>query len=547
MVKILLKVVIAGVLSLAAYFQAGADIIVNEVMSNEPGSATTLEWIEIYNNSEIGLYLGWYSLNIDGTTLLFPGEVIGAGEYVIVCRKLYADGASPGFESYWGDSSGVWGDNTTLEYYTVYDLGSFSLRNDIGAAALYFGINLISEIEWLDAGPDGVSWERRLPSDTVIGSSVDPGGSTPGMLNSITPLPQDLALMPVAVRPEASGLTGFEIGIVNVGLETVSGNNLKMYYDPDADTSAESSDLIAMIDFPQTDPADTVIITTYFELEGVYPYILIVLPSDDRMRNNIRLINAFGKEYPPVVLSEFIADPLPDLGIEWVELKNRSEVEIDLNGWYLGDSIKLHPIIVTEYIVPVGGYAVLCKDSAGLAGYYGADDFAVLEMSSWPILNNNGDLVRLVDNFGFVADSFHYEFAFGGNYSWGRSEEVGMTDRWGRSVSSGGTPGRANEIYYQPSSESIRLTAKPNPFSPSKDEYMVIDFSVPPGENVTMKVYDTRGRVVKTLLDGLPAFDGSIQWNGRSDDERILRVGMYILFFEVSGVDQYKQTIVIAP
>jgi len=79
------------------------------------------------------------------------------------------------------------------------------------------------------------------------------------------------------------------------------------------------------------------------------------------------------------------------------------------------------------------------------------------------------------------------------------------------------------------------------------DHTTVLSFTAPPGESITMKIYDTEGREVKTLIDNLPSYDGQVEWDGRSNGGRRLPVGIYIVYMEVSNTDQYKQTIVIAP
>nr|MBN2278355.1 lamin tail domain-containing protein [candidate division Zixibacteria bacterium] len=523
-----------------------AELVINEVMSNEPGSSTTLEWIELYNNSTVSISLGFHTLIIDGVPMSLPDNGVRAQEYLILCRKLYADAGSPGFESVWGDSTGIWGDNTELEFYDVVEVDSIRLTNTGGEIKLNRLLTQVSRFVWQESGSDGVSWERYLPTDTVVYSCLDPKGSTPGEENSVTPKDNDLALVEVNVYPAEEGQCGFEAMLVNVGLLSQPAGNLRVSYDPERDSVADSTDLIAIFDFPATEPGDTLIADTYLDLDGYSPELLIELPEDDKMLNNKKIITGFGRLYPPIILSEFIADPQGSLEVEWVELKNRSDFDLDLHYWYLGDEIKLQPIVGSEYILPAGDYVVLTKDTSLLMSYY--DDIPrYLQMSSWAALNNDTDFIRLRDNYEFVIDSFWYVHTFGGNYSWGRSEDPGMRNSWGRSVDSGGTPGYANEIYLQASSSSIEVTVSPNPFSPTEDEMMLIDFSVPAGDNLTAKIYDTEGRVVKTLVDGVPAYDGRIEWNGYSDGGRRLPIGIYILYFEVSEAGQYKQTVVIAP
>ncbi|MEW5923403.1 MAG: lamin tail domain-containing protein [Candidatus Zixiibacteriota bacterium] len=529
-----------------------AELEINEVMANEPGGNVMLEWIELYNNTDNDFPLAFYSLKIDNSVILLPTTRIFPYEYMVLCRKLISDSVSAGFEEIWGNGSGYWGDDSTIESYRAIELSGIGLTNSGGSVELELALQTVSTLIWESDGGDGVSWERRLPNDTTGLQCLDPSGSTPGRLNSVTPLPYDLALESVVVEFYGSGICRIGVLMVNFGLEDMPEGELSVYYDPDNDGVPDSVDLIAIVNYPQTNPDDTIEFDLYFELDGVNPSILIQLPPDNRMENNLRAVTAFGVNYPPVILNEFLADPQSDVGTEWLELRNRSNQEVSLSKWYIGDEIKFYPIMSSDplqslnIVVDAHDYLVLCKDKAAFENFYGTS-VNVVEMNSWPALNNDGDIIKLRDNFDYIVDSIRYDFTYGGNYTWARGEETGMTDRWGRSVDVGGTPGRENKVYYQPISSRISVSAEPNPFSPSKDGEMTIAFEVPQGENMTIRIYDTKGRIVRTLVDGLPAFEGRIVWDGRSDGGRLLPIGMYILFLEVADVDQYKQTVVIAP
>lgn len=510
-------------------------------MSNEPGSNTSLEWIEIYNTSSASRSLAFYSMVVDTTLFFFMEGGVEGLSYAVICKDTLL------FESVWGDGSGAWGDDPEKEHGTLVQRSGFSLINGGGYVAMYLGASLESELSWNSDGSDGVSWERIFIDSAYVGSSVDPTGSTPGKLNSLTPLNYDMALLPVTVRPTGDGWSYFEIRIVNVGLQAVAGNFLSVYHDVNSDSIGETSELIGEIDYGATSPGDTIALGTYFPLEGLYPDIIIELPDDDRLRNNRQLFEAFGMDYPPFVINEFIAYPKDALATEWVEIKNKTAESVDLKGWFIGDEKDTRPIIQSEYIVTGGDYVVICKDSAAFYGYYGSIEINLIQVSSWAALNNDNDIVRLKDNYGIVIDSFIYNFTHGGNYSWGISEDPEYPGVWGRSIEVGGSPGRKNEILRLASGTSISINVEPNPFSLSIDETVNIEFSVPPGDNVVLKIYDTDGRIIKTLLDGVPAFDGSVDWNGRDEEGRRANVGIYILYMEVSGTDSHKQTIVVAP
>lgn len=546
------KYIIAFLILILPAGSVMAELEINEVMANEPGGNVMLEWIELYNNTDNDFPLAFYSLKIDNNVILLPSSRIFPYEYMVLCRKLISDDVSTGYEEIWGNNSGYWGDDSVTENYRVVEMSNITLINTGGSVELELALQTVSKLIWESEGEDGVSWERRLPGDSIGLQCLDPAGSTPGRLNSVTPLSYDLALESVVAEYYGSGVCRIDVLMVNFGLEDMPEGELSIYYDPDNDGIPDSADLIAIVNYPETNPDDSIEFDLYFELEGVNPSILMQLPPDDRMENNIRTVTAFGANYPPIVLNEFLADPQSDVGTEWLELRNHSEQEVNLKGWYIGDEIKFYPILPSDplqfgnILVDAYDHVVLCKDKAAFENYYGTE-INVVELNSWPALNNTGDIIKLRDNLEYIVDSIRYDFTYGGNYTWSRGEETGMTDRWGRSAEIGGSPGQVNEVYYQPVSSSISVTAEPNPYSPSKDGEMTISFEVPPGENMTLRIYDTKGRIVRTLVDGLPAFEGRVTWDGRSDGGRLLPIGMYILFLEVADVDQYKQTVVIAP
>lgn len=516
-----------------------AELLVNEVMSNEPGSNTMLEWIELLNTDTTENFsMTFYAIDADGTTLNFISETVRGDEFVVVCQNLLA------FESYWGDNSGSWGDDESENYPLFEKTTNFTLNNSSGMVRLFYLGSQNSSIEWYNLGSDGVSWERYSIDSSEVFLSVDPSGSTPGRANSRTPLPNDLSLISANSTPTDTGFTTLEFKIANIGLNEIIKDSLFLYSDPEKDTIVSLSDLIVKKEIPHMNPGDTTTIFLSFEFDLFYIDLLAKLKPDDRNNNNLQLFTAPGKNYPPIILSEVLADPTITQN-EWIEIKNRSDGQIDITDWSLGKNDEVYPIAPTGYTMESGEYIVLCRDSQEFINFYGQPDFTIIDPTGWPSLNNSGDLIRLIDDFGLVADSLAYDSTFGDNYTWGRGEETGYTNSWGRSQDPGGTPGSANLINYPASSSEIKITLGENPYSPSHG-LMEISFVLPPGD-FNLKLYDIEGRVVKTFINNHYAYDGSIQWDGTSDGGRRLPVGIYILYAEVIGRESHKQTIVITP
>jgi FlgD Ig-like domain len=106
------------------------------------------------------------------------------------------------------------------------------------------------------------------------------------------------------------------------------------------------------------------------------------------------------------------------------------------------------------------------------------------------------------------------------------------------------TPGGEHEIFVQgwadntvsavddtPIATAFRLHgAVPNPFNPST----TIAFDLPAAAPVSLRIYDTAGRLVRTLLDGTPSLAGrnNVVWNGQDDTGRRTASGVYLYRLE---------------
>jgi hypothetical protein len=80
---------------------------------------------------------------------------------------------------------------------------------------------------------------------------------------------------------------------------------------------------------------------------------------------------------------------------------------------------------------------------------------------------------------------------------------------------------------------SSLLGARPNPFNPRT----TVAFELARSAHVTLRVYDARGRLLRSLHDGtLPAGRHALAWDGRDDAGRGLGSGVYLLRLEGDGV-----------
>jgi hypothetical protein len=171
-------------------------------------------------------------------------------------------------------------------------------------------------------------------------------------------------------------------------------------------------------------------------------------------------------------------------------------------------------------------------------------------------LNNGGDKIGQKDSLGFTVD----ELSYTGNadikgFSQERvnSEKISSDpDNWWRSVDpKGSTPCKVNSIQNSSSTDNLKVDINPNPFSPDGDGFedqTVISFTIPFKSELTLKIYDIRGRLVRTLMDKSPQVSGEIIWDGKNDNGTMVKVGIYILYLKTSGSSNLskKTTIVVA-
>src|SRR3972149_3401737 len=174
-----------------------AGILINESLANEPGSVTSLEWVELLNwpdtENAVGTLQG--SSFVDGrdTTRFDTNLTIPPGGFVVLARKPTGVGS---FESFWGDSSGVWGDAPGESYPLV--AAKMSLRNTNDTVTLISPTGDVSRMLWTRDGGGGASFERIRPNHNDGQDNFafcrDSSGSTPGQVNSLFPVRGDLAL-----------------------------------------------------------------------------------------------------------------------------------------------------------------------------------------------------------------------------------------------------------------------------------------------------------------------------------------------------------------
>ncbi|OGU58209.1 MAG: hypothetical protein A2V66_01490 [Ignavibacteria bacterium RBG_13_36_8] len=283
--------------------------------------------------------------------------------------------------------------------------------------------------------------------------------------------------------------------------------------------------------------------------------------------NSVTLIPQYN--FNDLVVNEILYDPAAD-NSEFIEFFNKSDNYVQLGGWRFsdesGNQIKLQN---NSCILPPNCYFVIAADSAVFKNYTwldNEDNIGIISSSSLN-LSNSGDRIILKDIWGNLIDSVNYSEGWHNgniltlkNKSLERINPFLLTNdssNWSTSVSEeGATPALRNSVFTDRITGEAKVSVSPNPFSPDNDGYedfTIISYSLTqPIAQIRIKVFDSKGRLVRTVLNNHPiGSTGSVIFDGLGDNGRPLKIGIYILFIEAinssSGVvDTMKEVVVVA-
>ena len=79
----------------------------------------------------------------------------------------------------------------------------------------------------------------------------------------------------------------------------------------------------------------------------------------------------------------------------------------------------------------------------------------------------------------------------------------------------------------------------PNPFNPST----VIRYTLPIQSEVSLKIYNVMGQVVRTLVEGVrESGEGQVEWNSTNDAGFAVSSGVYFFRIDAAGLTEPQRT-----
>lgn len=271
-----------------------------------------------------------------------------------------------------------------------------------------------------------------------------------------------------------------------------------------------------------------------------------------------------------LVINEIMYDPLTS-GTEWIEFLNTSSQTINLNGWNLKDNNGQFALTDScGYLINPGDYLVVAKDSNLYKNFSHLKNPELnqkIYFNKNLSISNDGEALTEFDFFRNIIDSVYFSQSWNNpdlidtkgisleriNPSFGSNQR----DNWNSSADiNGGTPGKRNSIYLENAVSNSNVLIEPNPFSPDGDgfeDFTLIKYKLKFGiSQMVVKVFDIKGRLVRTLINNqITGSDGTIIFDGLTDRNERLRIGIYIVLIEAVDsrgglIEKVKTPVVIA-
>jgi len=88
-----------------------------------------------------------------------------------------------------------------------------------------------------------------------------------------------------------------------------------------------------------------------------------------------------------------------------------------------------------------------------------------------------------------------------------------------------------------PSNASQIVNILPNPFSPDYGEVAAIEVNAPAADHLTLRIYDLKGRLVRTLLNNTMGGHQIVPWEGTDQMNRRVNIGIYIVHLRCVAAD----------
>ena len=526
------------------------DVIITEFLADPDPSVglPAVEFIELYNKSTKYIDLTSWKIGDASSDGTITGGFIFPGEYKIICSN-----------------------SSLVDYPNGIGVTSFPSLNNASDALILKQSNQvdIDELFYTDdwykddnKKNGGYSIELINPNDPCSDSanwsaSNAQIGGTPGTQNSVfSALPDNAA---PAIFSALAAAPNYLTVVFSEGMDAGSIATTQL-------TASPNLTLAATVVTNTT----TAIFTFNESFSPSLPYSITLTSVADCWLNDTVLTFSVAQPEPialgDVVINEILFDPSVG-GSDFIELYNTCEKVINLNGCSLSnlenDSLANTKTFSSDYLLYPNEYLVVTADSLFVRQQFPATIPGRFLINSLPPMNNDSGTVilhvqqQLIDRVSYSAD-WHFSLLDDtenktlekinprsngmDSYSWHTAAEpIGFA-----------TPGGKNSQF---SAASIQgdFGAVEQIFSPDNDGFQdIAEFYYSfnePGFVATFAIYDSEGRLVKTLFSSeLLGTTGVFHWDGINDNQQKAPLGIYFCSFEaflLNGTKKFAKRIAV--
>lgn len=172
-----MKCSFAYIILFVALVQSAFSLRISEIMYNPTiADDTTLEWVELYNDSNTQLVMTNWTIN----TRVFSAT-LESHESLVIARRLTATGSADSFEKYYGNNSGVWGDDPSESFQALQAAVSLANTGAVTVTVRDAANNEIASVTYTSSeGANGNDKTLEIYSDGIKKESRNTLG-TPGI------------------------------------------------------------------------------------------------------------------------------------------------------------------------------------------------------------------------------------------------------------------------------------------------------------------------------------------------------------------------------
>lgn len=521
------------------------DIVFTEIFADPSPKIglPELEFVEIFNRSENPFDLQGWQLMDEATPVTLPSLVLLPDEYLILTSSAID------FNGY----GKVWG---SPDFPSLNNGGDMLLlKNSDGATV--DSVNFTDRWYKDDERKNG-GWSLELidPENLCSESenwvaSQDPYGGTPGKQNSVLANKPDLKgpaiLSAIPISPTLLRLTFNEklekslpskngFGIVpSIEINGISFSDLSLK----SLQISLSSELQPGVSYSIT--ANTVYDCSGNSIDPDFSKIVFGLPE-----------SANGAD---IVINEILFNPR-STGIDFVEIVNTSLKFINLKNWQvanieLGVPENKKAVTQDDFLLNPGAYLVLTENLDVLKGEYPIlHEENILILDDLPGFNDDEGTVAFVDDHDKVIDYFLYTDDLHSPFikdeegvsleriSFSRPSNESQNWKSASSLAGYATPGYVNSnALAEPEFSEGSIKIEPEVFIPvtGQPDFTQIHYKFDHGGYVAnIKIYDEQGHLIKRIANNeLLGTEGTLRWDGDRDDGSKIRMGYYMIWFEL--------------